>query len=254
MFKRLAIFSLIAVHTTVNAFRLQGTRAFRASALSMIAKEGDSVPNVIFKCRVRDEKIGGSNPFKWKDVSSDDLFKGKRSVIFALPGGIVIIIILSDNHFTYYFYSCYLLAFTPTCSSTHLPGYEEHYEAMKKCGIDDIYCLSVNDAFVMRQWGIHQGLEKEDQAESNPLNPGNFKKVKLLPDGACAFTRGMGMAVNWTTERGFGERSWRYSCVINNNKVEKIFIEGGAPITDFGPDPFEVSDAKTMLNYLQSKK
>lgn len=89
MFKRLAVFLLmfLAVHTTVNAFRLSGTRAFRASSLNMIAKEGDMVPNVIFKCRVRDEKIGGSNPFKWKDVSSDDLFKGKRSVIFALPGG-----------------------------------------------------------------------------------------------------------------------------------------------------------------------
>jgi len=193
-----------------------------------------TVPNVTFAFREGDLEpasggcpIGGNFVFK----TTNDLFDNKRVVVFSLPG-----------------------AFTPTCSSTHLPGYEEHYEAMKKCGIDDIYCLSVNDAFVMRQWGIHQGLEKEDKAESNPLNPGNFKKVKLLPDGACAFTRGMGMAVNWTTERGFGERSWRYSCVINNKKVEKIFIEGGAPITDFGPDPFEVSDAKTMLNYLQSKK
>jgi peroxiredoxin len=106
----------------------------------------------------------------------------------------------------------------------------------------------------MRQWGIHQGLEKEDKDASNPLNPGNFKKVKLLPDGACLFTRGMGMSCTWEKERGFGERSWRYSAVINDGKVEKIFIEGSKVVQDSGPDPFEVSDANTMLNYLQSVK
>ena len=190
------------------------------------------VPKVTFKCRVRDDKIGGSNPFTWKDVTTDDLFKGKRAVVFALPG-----------------------AFTPTCSSTHLPGYEEKYEAIKACGVDDIYCLSVNDAFVMRQWGIHQKLATEDAADAkNPLNPGNFKKVKMLPDGAALFTRGMGMSCVWDSERGFGERSWRYSMVINDNKVEKVFIEGGAVVQNSGPDPFEVSDANTMLTYLQSKK
>ena len=88
---------------------------------------------VTFKCRVRDDSIGGDNPFTWKDVKTEDLMKGKRVVLFALPG-----------------------AFTPTCSSTHLPGYEKHYEAIKACGIDEIYCLSVNDAFVMRQWGLKQ--------------------------------------------------------------------------------------------------
>lgn len=75
------------------------------------------------------------------------------------------------------------------------------------------------------QWGIHQGLEKEEKDESNPLNPGNFKKVKLLPDGACLFTRGMGMSCVWESERGFGERSWRYSAVINDMKIEKLFVE-----------------------------
>jgi hypothetical protein len=88
-----------------------------------------------------------------------------------------------------------------------------------------VYCVSVNDAFVMRQWGLHQGLTEEKADTSNPLNPGNFQKVKLLPDGACMFTRGMGMSCVWDTERGFGERSWRYSVVINDMKVEKIFIE-----------------------------
>jgi len=109
--------------------------------------------------------------------------------------------------------------------------------------VDEVYCLSVNDAFVMRQvksltillyrtlivpvvqWGIHQGLETEDVDASNPLNPGNFKKVKLLPDGAALFTRGMGMSCLWDTNRGFGERSWRYSTVINDMKIEKLFIE-----------------------------
>ena len=120
-----------------------------------VAKEGDDVPQVVFKARVRDEKIGGENPFDWKDVTKDDLFKGKRVVLFALPG-----------------------AFTPTCSSSHLPGYEEKYDEIKASGVDEIYCLSVNDAFVMRQWGLHQKLEEEGSDASNPLNPGNFKKVR----------------------------------------------------------------------------
>eukprot|EP00596_Hydrurales_sp_CCMP1899_P006054 CAMPEP_0119037740 /NCGR_PEP_ID=MMETSP1177-20130426/6227_1 /TAXON_ID=2985 /ORGANISM="Ochromonas sp, Strain CCMP1899" /LENGTH=215 /DNA_ID=CAMNT_0006999373 /DNA_START=38 /DNA_END=685 /DNA_ORIENTATION=- len=194
-----------------------------------ISKEGNAIPNVVFKARVRDEKIISDNPFDWKDVSTDDLFKGKRAVIFCLPG-----------------------AFTPTCSSTHLPGYEKNYEAIKAAGVDEVYCLSVNDAFVMRQWGIYQKLDAENFNESNPLNPGNFKKVKLIPDGAALFTRGMGMSTVWDSERGFGERSWRYSVVINDNKVEKLFVEGSGPVQNHGPDPFEVSDADTMLAYLQS--
>ena len=103
------------------------------------------VPQVVFKTRVRDESIGGDNPFRWQDVSTDEIFAGKRVVVFALPG-----------------------AFTPTCSSTHLPGFEEKYEELKALGVDEVYCLSVNDAFTMYQWGQHQGVEK----------------VKLLPDGS----------------------------------------------------------------------
>lgn len=114
--------------------------------------------------------------------------------------------------------------------------------------------MSVNDAFVMRQWGIHQGLASEDADHSNPLNPGNFKKVKMLPDGAALFTRGMGMSTVWDSQRGFGERSWRYSVVINDNTIEKIFIENDEPVQNFAADPFVVSDANTMLAYLQSKK
>ena len=181
---------------------LRGGASSFATQTKMHLKEGDAVPNVIFKARVRDEKIGGPNPFTWKDVSSADLFKGKRAVVFSLPG-----------------------AFTPTCSSTHLPGYEKAYEEIKSHGVDEIYCLSVNDAFVMRQWGLHQGLPEEKTSTANPLNPGNFQKVKLLPDGAALFTRGMGMSCTWDSERGFGERSWRYSAVINDMKIEKLFIE-----------------------------
>jgi peroxiredoxin len=187
-------------------------------------KAGDVVPDVVFKTRTRiDADV--ENPFDWKDLTSDDLFKGKRIVLFSLPG-----------------------AFTPTCSATHLPGYEKAYDEMKKLGVDDVYCLSVNDAFVMRQWGLHQGL-----AEDKTPGSLGFFKVKLLPDGACHFTRGMGMSCMWDTERGFGERSWRYSAVINDKKIEKIFIEAGENIQNSGPDPFEVSDAETMLSYLKSK-
>ena len=175
--------------------------------------EGKKVPDVIFKTRVRDESVGGENPFKWQDVSSDEVFKNKRVVVFALPG-----------------------AFTPTCSSTHLPGYEKFYDDLKNEGVDEVYCLSVNDAFVMYQWGNHQGA----------------KKIKLLPDGNGEFTRKMGMLVK-KEDLGFGDRSWRYSMVVNDGIIEKIFIEPG--FSDNCPtDPFEVSDAETMLKYLREKK
>mmetsp|Transcript_25252 Transcript_25252/g.25482 ORF Transcript_25252/g.25482 Transcript_25252/m.25482 type:complete len:219 (+) Transcript_25252:96-752(+) len=200
----------------------------QSRTLASLAQAGDTVPSVTFKARVRDPSIPGDNPFTWKDVTSDDLFKGKRSIVFALPG-----------------------AFTPTCSTTHLPGYEKNYDVIKSKGIDEIYCLSVNDAFVMRQWGLHQGLT-EDKADNHPLNPGNFTNVKLIPDGSCLFTRGMGASCIWDQNRGFGERSWRYSCVINDMKIEKMFVEGGGVTQDSGPDPFEVSDADTMLTYLSS--
>lgn len=128
-------------------------------------------------------------------------------------------------------------AFTPTCSSTHVPGYEANFAAIKAAGVDDVLCLSVNDAFVMYQWGLKQGV----------------KNVKLVPDGACLFTRGMKMSCTWDSERGFGERSWRYSMVVNDMKIEKMFAEPNF-VENSGPDPFEVSDADTMLKYLQSKK
>jgi len=175
--------------------------------------EGKRVPNVVFKTRVRDESVGGENPFRWQDVHSDEIFKDKRVVVFALPG-----------------------AFTPTCSSTHLPGYEKFYDEIKEQGIDEVYCLSVNDAFVMNKWREHQ----------------NTEKIKMLPDGNGDFTRQIGMLVK-KEDLGFGNRSWRYSMVVNKGIIEKIFIESG--FEDNCPtDPFKVSDAETMLKYLRENK
>jgi len=173
----------------------------------------ERVPDVVFKTRVRDESVEGSNPFRWQDRTTKEIFGGKRVVLFALPG-----------------------AFTPTCSSTHLPGYEKHYDEMKALGVNDVVCLSVNDAFVMFQWGKHQGVDK----------------ISLLPDGNGEFSRKMGMLVG-KDNLGFGMRSWRYSMVVDDGKIEKMFVE-----SDYGDncptDPFEVSDADTMLNYLKSVK
>jgi len=198
------------------------------SAWTTPAKEGKSIPDMTFKTRTRRPKKSteDTNPFDWKDVTTASLFKGKRSVIFSLPG-----------------------AFTPTCSSTHVPGYEAKYAELKAQGIDEVYCLAVNDAFVMRQWGLSLGLP-EDKTEGSL----GFKNVKLVPDGSALFTRGMGLSCAWVENRGFGERSWRYSAVIGPDmKVEKIFIEPGYG-QDHEFDPFGVSDAGTMLNYLKSTK
>jgi thioredoxin-dependent peroxiredoxin len=171
----------------------------------------EKVPHVVFKTRVRDESVGGPNPFRWQDVTTEEIFSGKRVVVFSLPG-----------------------AFTPTCSSTHLPRYEALYDEIKAQGVDDIYCLSVNDAFVMFQWGKNLGADK----------------VKLLPDGNGEFTRKMGMLVE-KSNLGFGLRSWRYSMVVNNGTIEKVFAEPGYS-DNCETDPFEVSDADTMLAYLKS--
>lgn len=173
----------------------------------------ERVPSVVFKTRVRDESVEGPNPFRWEDRTTQDIFGGKRVVVFSLPG-----------------------AFTPTCSSTHLPRYEELYDEIKAQGVDEVICISVNDAFVMFQWGQQQGA----------------KNVFLLPDGNGEFTRKMGMLVD-KSNLGFGMRSWRYSMVVNDGAIEKIFVE-----PDFGDncptDPFEVSDAETMLAYLKEVK
>lgn len=172
----------------------------------------NTVPNVVFKTRVRNEAIPGDNPFEWKDLSSDDIFKGKNVVVFSLPG-----------------------AFTPTCSTSHLPRYEALYNEFKAQGVDAVVCVSVNDAFVMYQWGKSQ----------------NAENVFLLPDGNGEFSRKMGMLVK-KDNLGFGMRSWRYAMYVENGEIKQMFSEAGYQ-DDAPNDPFEVSDADTMLNYLKAR-
>lgn len=171
------------------------------------------VPDVIFKTRVRDESVAGDNPYRWEDKSTSDLFAGKKVVVFSLPG-----------------------AFTPTCSSNHLPRYDELYEEFKAQGVDEIICVSVNDAFVMFKWGRELGNQN----------------IFLLPDGNGEFTRKMGMLVD-KANLGFGMRSWRYSMLVDDGNIEKLFVEEG--FEDLcESDPFEVSDADTMLAYLKGEE
>lgn len=175
-------------------------------------KEQWQVPSATFKTRVRDESIGGDNPFRWQDLTTDDLFKNKRIVLFALPG-----------------------AYTPTCTTAHLPGYEQHYGDFKTLGVDEVMCLSVNDAFVMFQWRKHLRVER----------------VFMLPDGNAEFTRKMGMLVD-KSNLGFGMRSWRYSMVVQDKRIEKIFVEPGFA-DNCTADPFGISGADAMLSYLKSR-
>ena len=167
------------------------------------------VPNVTFKTRREIDEAPG---FEWYNLTSEEMFKDKRVVLFALPG-----------------------AFTPTCSSTHLPGYEMEYDKLKELGIDEVYCLSVNDTFVMNSW----------------MSAQEVSKVKPVPDGAGEFSRRLGFLVD-KSNIGFGMRSWRYSMIINNGLVEVMFVEPGLTDNAEG-DPFEVSDVYTMLEYLQSE-
>jgi len=159
-------------------------------------REGQTVPQVIFRTRQNNE---------WIDVTTDEIFKGKTVVVFSLPG-----------------------AFTPTCSSTHVPRYNQLTPALKQHGVDEVVCISVNDAFVMNEW-------RNEQKAFN---------IRFLPDGNGDFSRGMGMLVP-KNDLGFGERSWRYSMLVKDGVIVKMFIEPDVP-----GDPFEVSDADTMLEYI----
>jgi glutathione-dependent peroxiredoxin len=162
----------------------------------LVNQEGKKVPEVTF--RVQQDN-------KWTNITSESLFSGKTVVVFSLPG-----------------------AFTPTCSSTHLPGYNQLASAFKENGVDDIICLSVNDTFVMNEWA------KEQEANH----------ITVIPDGNGEFTEKMGMLVD-KTDLGFGKRSWRYSMLVKDGTVEKMFVEPEEP-----GDPFKVSDAETMLKYI----
>ena len=167
---------------------------------------GKQIPNVVFKTRVRDDSISGDNPFRWQDKTSDDYFLGKKVLIFSLPG-----------------------AFTPTCSTYQLPDYEKLYPEFKKKGIEEIYCIAVNDAYVMNAWGAAQGVEN----------------VKLIPDGGGEFTRKMGMLV-YKNPEGFGVRSWRYAAIVENKSVSRWFEEPGFR-DDANDDPYGVSSPQAVL-------
>jgi len=171
-----------------------------------------TVPDAMFYTRERIVDQSGQNPFKWRELSSSDVFKGKRVVLFALPG-----------------------AFTPACSESHLPGYEEHYDAFIEQGIDQVVCLAVNDAFVMFQWAKSQ----------------NIQRVFMLPDGNGEFARKMGMLVDRSAQ-GMGMRSWRYSMLVENMEITKLFAEPGLCDNPAGV-PMTVSSAETMLDYLQQR-
>lgn len=164
--------------------------------------EGYEIPNVEFIFRENSEFV---------TRTSKELFNGKRVVLFSLPG-----------------------AFTPTCSAYQLPGFEEKYDDFIGSGIDDIYCISVNDGFVMNAWAKGQGIEK----------------VKLIPDGNAYFTRSMGMLVT-KSNLGFGDRSWRYAAVVNDGIIEKLFVEAGKR-DNADTDPYEVTNPETILSYLKS--
>jgi glutathione-dependent peroxiredoxin len=163
------------------------------------SKENQNVPSVTFHTRQDNA---------WVDVTSNDIFAGKTVVVFALPG-----------------------AFTPTCSSAHLPRYNQLAPTFKKHGVDEIVCLSVNDTFVMNSWAADQDAEN----------------ITFIPDGNGDFSEGMGMLVD-KSAIGFGKRSWRYSMLVRDGVIEKMFIEDDVP-----GDPFDVSDADTMLNYIAPK-
>lgn len=178
--------------------------------LGMSSYVGRRVPNVTFKTRVRDESIGGVNPYRWQDMTSADYFAGKRVILFSLPG-----------------------AFTPTCSTFQLPGFEQMYNEFREIhNIDEIYCMSVNDSFVMNSWAKQQEI----------------KNVKVIPDGNAQFTQGLGMLVN-KYNLGFGKRSWRYAAIIDDGLIEAWFEEPGYR-DEANDDPYGVSSPETIMNYL----
>ena len=173
---------------------------------------GRTVPAVTLKTRVRDESIGGDNPFRWQDCETRDLFAGRRVAVFSLPG-----------------------AFTPVCSSEQCPAYERDYDALREAGVDEVYCIAVNDAFVMFQWSKHLGIEK----------------VKMLPDGSGDFTRRMGMLVR-KDHLGFGDRSWRYAMVVDDGTIAAWFEEPGINDAGRDDDPYGASAPERVVAWLKA--
>jgi peroxiredoxin len=174
-------------------------------------KEGVKIPNVTFKTRVRDESIEGPNPYRWEDVTSLDMWGQGRHLVFSLPG-----------------------AFTPTCSTYQLPGFEKAADEGKLSEVESVSVISVNDAFVMNAWAKDQGL----------------KEVDVVPDGSGTFTRQLGMLVD-KDNLGFGYRSWRYAMIVCNGIIEKWFEEPGRE-DNHGDDPYGETSPETILAYLES--
>lgn len=173
-------------------------------------KPGDRLPDVIFHTRIRDASIGGPNPFRWNETTTSDYFAGKRVVLFSLPG-----------------------AFTPTCSTWQLPGFEKLADKMRGHGVEAIYCLSVNDSFVMNKWAEAQGLQN----------------VRVIPDGSGEFTEGMGMLVR-KDNLGFGARSWRYAAIVDDGKVVAWFEEPGRS-DNCADDPYGETAPERILDWLE---
>ena len=169
--------------------------------------DGFKIPNVIFRTRVKDEE----GNFGWKNMTTDNYFKGKSVILFSQPG-----------------------AFTPTCSTYQLPNFEKKFAEFSLEGIDEIYCMSVNDAFVMNAWAKDQKLEY----------------VKVIPDGSGRFTRGMGMLVRKDPE-DFGYRSWRYAAHIEDCVVKKMWVEEGK-MDDCPTDPYGATNPQEILEDLQN--
>ena len=173
---------------------------------------GKRVPNINWPIRVRDEAIGGDNPFRWDQLKSSDIFIDKRVLVFSLPG-----------------------AFTPTCSTMQVPGFVENAELIKSLGIDEIYVISVNDTFTMRKWMIDQDC---------------LGKIQFIPDGNGEFTEGMDMLVE-KCNLGFGKRSWRYAMIVDDFVVEKFFEEPGIE-DNCESDPYGETSPEAVIEYLQS--
>ena len=172
-----------------------------------------TLPSVTFQTRVRDDSIEGDNPFRWQEVTTENLFEDKECILFALPG-----------------------AFTPTCSTYQLPNFEKLYPDFTKHGVDEIYCLSVNDSFVMNCW-----------ARDNDV-----KNIKMIPDGNAEFTYKMNMLVN-KNNLGFGARSWRYAAHTKGMEVVEQFVEPGWT-HNAEDDPYEKSDPYNILEYFNQQQ
>ncbi|GLT09149.1 peroxiredoxin [Sulfitobacter porphyrae] len=173
-------------------------------------KTGTRLPPVTFHTRIRDETIGGPNPYRWKPVTTHDLFAGKRSILIGLPG-----------------------AFTPTCSTRQLPGFEALADDFRSQGIERIYCISVNDAFVMNRWAAHLGLNA----------------IHMIPDGSGELTRKLGMLVH-KDNLGFGLRSWRYAAVVDDGVIAAWFEEPGL-CDNAADDPYSASRPEAVLDWLR---